>query len=67
MRVLFATDGSSDARAAAAFLCRLPLSQKSRVRIVSVIEPRPSRLDVPGVQNYDDAIAAEGGMEWRKT
>jgi nucleotide-binding universal stress UspA family protein len=60
MRVLFATDGSSDARAAAAFLCRLPLTRESRVRIVSVIEPRASRVDLPGVHNYYDAISAEG-------
>ena len=61
MRVLFATDGSSDARAAAAFLPRLPLAAGSRVRIVSVIEPRPSRLDLPGIQDYDNAVTAEGG------
>jgi nucleotide-binding universal stress UspA family protein len=60
MRVLFATDGSSDASAAAAFLGRLPLSAGSRVRIVSVIEPRPGRLDLPGVQDYCDALASEG-------
>jgi nucleotide-binding universal stress UspA family protein len=60
MRVLFATDGSTDARAAAAFLSRLPLAAGSRVRIVSVIEPRPSRLDLPGVQDYYDAVAVEG-------
>ena len=61
MRVLFATDGSSDARAAAAFLRRLPWAAGSRLRIVSVIEPRPSPLDLPGVQGYYDALAAEGG------
>jgi nucleotide-binding universal stress UspA family protein len=60
MRVLFATDGSSDARAAAAFLCRLPLSPGSHVRVVSVVEPRPRRLDSPDVQDYSDAVAGEG-------
>ncbi|HMH52096.1 MAG TPA: universal stress protein [Candidatus Acidoferrum sp.] len=56
-RILLATDGSSDARAAAAWLTRWPPSERSRVRIVSVIE---RRLDWPGVQAYYDAVAADG-------
>jgi nucleotide-binding universal stress UspA family protein len=60
MRVLLATDGSNDAKAAAAFLGQLPLTERGCVRIVSVIERRPVPLDLPGMQAYDDAVAAEG-------
>ena len=60
MRILLATDGSNDARMAAAFLARLPWPDPSRVRIVSVVERRPSPLDFSGVRAYDDVVAAEG-------
>jgi nucleotide-binding universal stress UspA family protein len=61
MRVLLATDGSADATNAAALIGRLPLRAGSYIRVVSVIERRPSRLDLPGVQTYYDAVTAEGG------
>jgi nucleotide-binding universal stress UspA family protein len=60
MRILLATDGSRDAKAAVAFLEHLPLPERSRVRIVSVIAPRPAPADLPGLQPYHDAVAAEG-------
>lgn len=61
MRVLLATDGSGDAKAAAAWIGRLPPRAGSCLRVVSVIERRGSRLDLPGLQTYDDAVAAEAG------
>ena len=57
MRILLATDGSSDARTAAAFLEQLPLPEPLWVRIVSVTERRP--IDLPRLQPYYVALAAE--------
>jgi nucleotide-binding universal stress UspA family protein len=59
MRILFATDGSGDAKAAAAYLEQLPLTDASRVRIVSVGDRRSSRVDLPLVQAYYDALAED--------
>jgi nucleotide-binding universal stress UspA family protein len=59
MRILFATDGSDDAKAAAAYLDRLPLTVADRVRIVSVGAQRSSRVDLRRVQAYYDALAAD--------
>jgi nucleotide-binding universal stress UspA family protein len=60
MRVLFATDGSGDARAAAALLGRLPLGREVHVRIVTVVETLPGRLDLPALQDYYAAVTAGG-------
>lgn len=60
MRVLLATDGSDDAKAATALLDQLPLTERSRVRIVSVAELRSAPVDLPEIQAYYDAMVAEG-------
>jgi nucleotide-binding universal stress UspA family protein len=60
MRILLATDGSNDAKAAAAFLEQLPLTEGSRVRIVSVTDLRFTPSHFPGGRAYYDVVAAEG-------
>jgi nucleotide-binding universal stress UspA family protein len=52
MRVLLATDGSDDARAATAWLTRFPLPADSRVRVVTVVSLPPSALDLPTVRSF---------------
>jgi nucleotide-binding universal stress UspA family protein len=52
MRVLVATDGSTDAQAAIAYLKRFPLPPSAALRIASVV-PLPSFvLDVPPVREF---------------
>ena len=52
MRVLLATDGSDDARTAAAWLSHFPLPAGSRVRVVSVVSIPASALDLPTVRDF---------------
>jgi nucleotide-binding universal stress UspA family protein len=52
MRVLLATDGSDDARMAAAWLTHFPLPAVSRVRVVSVVSIPASSLDLPTVRDF---------------
>ena len=52
MRVLLATDGSDDARTAAAWLTHFPLPAGSRVRVVSVVSVPASALDLPTVRDF---------------
>ena len=52
MRVLLATDGSDDARTAAAWLTHFPLPAGSRVRVVSVVSIPASSLDLPTVRDF---------------
>jgi nucleotide-binding universal stress UspA family protein len=59
MRILLATDGSIDAKAAATYLEQFPLTPSSRVRIVSVTEPRVSRADLPALGAYYEALDAD--------
>lgn len=59
MRILFATDGSDDAKAALAYLTQWPLPEGSRVRIVTVSERRPPRADLPALQAFHDALTAD--------
>jgi nucleotide-binding universal stress UspA family protein len=56
MRILLATDGSDDAKTAAAFLAQLPLPAGTVLRIVSVITLPPSPIDVPPVQAYYSSL-----------
>jgi len=56
MRVLFATDGSEDARTATAYLARFPLPAGSRLRVVSVVSIPPSALDVPTVRELQASL-----------
>jgi nucleotide-binding universal stress UspA family protein len=66
MRVLLATDGSEEARAAAAWMAQFPLPTGSRLRVVSVVSIPPSPLDIPTVREFATALreaanqAAEG-------
>jgi nucleotide-binding universal stress UspA family protein len=61
MRVLLATDGSEDARAATAWLSGFPLPASSRVRVVSVVSLPPSRLDLPTVGDFVTTLHEESG------
>jgi hypothetical protein len=50
MRVLLATDGSKDARAAAAYLKDLPLPSSTTVRITAVVTLPEFALDGPPIR-----------------
>ena len=52
MRVLLATDGSKDARAAAAFLKELPLPQSTTVKIAVVVMLPSFALDAPAIREF---------------
>ena len=52
MRVLLATDGSKDARAAAAFLKELPLPQSTAVKIAVVVTLPSFALDAPAIREF---------------
>jgi nucleotide-binding universal stress UspA family protein len=59
MRVLLATDGSEDARAAAAWLTQFPLPAGSELRVVSVVQLPVPVLDVPPVQEFEKSMRDE--------
>jgi nucleotide-binding universal stress UspA family protein len=59
MRILLAVDGSDDARAAGAWLARLPVPSGSRLRVLSVVSIPPSALDIPTVREFNAAIREE--------
>jgi nucleotide-binding universal stress UspA family protein len=61
MRVLYATDGSDQARAAAEWLSAFPLPPASRILAVAVVTLPPSALDIPTVRAYYDDLRAEAG------
>jgi nucleotide-binding universal stress UspA family protein len=61
MRVLLATDGSEDARAATAWLTRFPLPGGSRVRVVTVVSIPPSGVDMPTVRDLVGTLRQEAG------
>ncbi|HET7341891.1 MAG TPA: universal stress protein [Methylomirabilota bacterium] len=50
MRVLLATDGSEDAKAATAWLGGLPLPADARVRVITALALPPSPLDIAPVR-----------------
>jgi nucleotide-binding universal stress UspA family protein len=56
MRVLLATDGSEDARAAAAWLTLFPLPAGSELRVLSVVNMPVPVLDVPPVQKFQKSL-----------
>ncbi len=60
MRVLLATDGSKDARAAAEYLKDFPLPGSATIRIVTLVTLPPSALDVPPVAAFNESLLAEG-------
>jgi nucleotide-binding universal stress UspA family protein len=59
MRVLLATDGSEDARAAAAWLTLFPLPADSELRVISVVNMPVPVLDVPPVQEFQKSLLDE--------
>lgn len=59
LRVLVATDGSADARAAVAWVAALPLAAGVRARALSVATLPRGPLDVPPVREYHDSLRAE--------
>ena len=59
MRVLLATDGSSDAQSASAWLAGFPLAAGSTVRVVTVATVAPSPLDIPTVRDFQAALHQE--------
>ena len=60
MRVLLATDGSDDARAATAWLGRFPLPPGSTLRVVTGVSVPASAVDVPMVREFHEGLRAEG-------
>ena len=59
MRVLLATDGSEDARAAAAWLGLFPLPPGAHLRVVSVVNVPVPVLDVPPVHEFHKSMLDE--------
>ncbi len=59
MRVLLATDGSIDARAAADWLRSFPLPDDAQLRIVSAAGVPASPIDIPPVREVQATVRAE--------
>jgi nucleotide-binding universal stress UspA family protein len=59
MRVLLATDGSTDAQAAAAWLAGFPLPDDTTVRVTTVAGVTPASLDIPTVRDFQAALRQE--------
>jgi len=59
MRVLFATDGSEAADAAAKWLAGFPLPPTARALVLAVQELPPSPLDIPTVRDFQRALIDE--------
>jgi nucleotide-binding universal stress UspA family protein len=59
MRILVATDGSADSRAAISWLSHLSLAE-SAVRVVTVVTLPPSTIDIPTVRDYYQTLLDEG-------
>jgi len=59
MRVLFATDGSKDARAAAAYLKELPLPPATTVRIVVAVTLPGFSLEEPAIREFKRSVLEE--------
>jgi nucleotide-binding universal stress UspA family protein len=59
MRVLFATDGSEAAEAAAKWLSVFPMPSNARALVLAVQELPPSPLDIPTVRDFQRALLDE--------
>jgi nucleotide-binding universal stress UspA family protein len=59
MRVLLATDGSTDAQAAAAWLADFPLPPDATVRVTTVAGVTPASLDIPTVRDFQASLRQE--------
>lgn len=60
LRILYATDGSSDARMAGEWLNGFPIPAASPVLVVAVVSLPSSVLDIPTVRSYYDELRAAG-------
>ncbi len=60
MRVLLATDGSKDARAATRYLKEFPLPGNATIRVMTVVTLPSSSLDAPPVAAFNESLLAEG-------
>ena len=60
LRVLLATDGSADARAAAECLARFPLPPSSVPLVLSVVTIPPSPISFPGLEDLKQSLLADG-------
>jgi nucleotide-binding universal stress UspA family protein len=60
MRVLIATDGSTDARTAAQWLVDLPLPHQASALVLTVVDLPPSPLDIPTVADFKRTLLDEG-------
>jgi nucleotide-binding universal stress UspA family protein len=61
MRVLLATDGSEEARAATTWLASCPLPPDASLRVVTAVTVPPSALDVPPVRDFQQSLRDEAG------
>jgi nucleotide-binding universal stress UspA family protein len=59
MRVVLATDGSPEARAAGEWLGHFPLPASTRVLVVAVATLPPSPLDIPTVREFYETLREE--------
>jgi nucleotide-binding universal stress UspA family protein len=59
MRVLIATDGSTEATAAIDWLSRLPLTEAA-LRVMTVVTLPPSSIDIPTVRAYYQVLLDNG-------
>jgi nucleotide-binding universal stress UspA family protein len=59
MRIVLATDGSDDGRAAGAWLAHFPLPIGSRLLVVSAVSIPPSALDLPTVRDFIASLREE--------
>ncbi len=59
MRVLLATDGSTDAQAAAAWLADFPLPADTTIRVTTVAGVTPASLDIPTVRDFQASLRHE--------
>ena len=60
LRVLLATDGSPDARAAVEWLARFPLPPGSVLLVLSAVAIPPSPISFPGLEDLKQSLLAEG-------
>jgi nucleotide-binding universal stress UspA family protein len=58
MRVMLATDGSENARAATEWLTLFPLPRDTRVLVLTVVTSARSPLDIPAARELDEALLA---------
>jgi nucleotide-binding universal stress UspA family protein len=65
MNILFATDGSDDALAGAAFLSQLPLNKYSKIRLVSVAPKEDEDEPTEAIEALDAAALVLSNLEAR--